>query len=38
VANDIQQEAGRPDLVFGANAGVLAKPEQAVYMRIHSYT
>lgn len=29
VAADIQQETGRPDLVFGANAGVLALPERA---------
>ncbi|DBA89553.1 TPA: hypothetical protein ACH3X2_004458 [Trebouxia sp. C0005] len=29
VATDIQQEFGRPDLVFGANAGVLARPERA---------
>ena len=36
VAGDIQQESRRPDLVFGANAGVLAKPDPAVYLRIHS--
>ena len=29
VASDVQQESGRPDLVFGANAGVLVLPELA---------
>ncbi len=29
VASDIQQEFGRPDLVFGANAGVSAQPDRA---------
>ena len=36
VASNIQQESGRPDLVFGANAGVLYYQSELEFRRMHS--